>query len=151
MNKKILVLCMSGMIISACTSKKTQGPVEAVHNDSEMYMLVGSYATPEEEGVKVYRFNEETAEATYVSGLKGISNPSYLTPSVDGERIYVVGEDEGDTSTANAILFNKEEGKLTLLNSELTKGERLVTLRLILPGNLCLRQIIWEEALRFLL
>lgn len=122
MNKKILVLCMSGMIISACTSKKTQGPVEAVHNDSEMYMLVGSYATPEEEGVKVYRFNEETAEATYVSGLKGISNPSYLTPSVDGERIYAVGEDEGDTSTANAILFNKEEGKLTLLNSELTKG-----------------------------
>ena len=58
----------------------------------------------------------------YISGLKGISNPSYLTPSVDGERLYAVGEDDGQTSTANAIIFNKEDGKLTLLNSQPTNG-----------------------------
>lgn len=122
MNKKILALCMSGMIMGACTSKKAKETVTVADNHSEMYMLVGSYATPEEEGIKVYRFDEETGDATYVSGLKGISNPSYLTPSIDGERVYAVGEDEGASSTANAIFFNKEEGVLTLLNSQPTQG-----------------------------
>ena len=120
-----MTLCMSGMILGACTSNKKQAETfvepESMNN-SEMYMLVGSYATPEEEGIKVYRFNENTGEATYVSGLKGISNPSYLTPSIDGERVYAVGEDNGKSSTANAIKFDKEEGVLTLLNSQPTDG-----------------------------
>ena len=45
-----------------------------------MFLFVGSYATPDEEGIKVYRFSEDTGKATYISGLKGISNPSYLRP-----------------------------------------------------------------------
>ena len=80
-----------------------------------MFLFVGSYATPDEEGVKVYRFSEDTGKATYISGLKGISNPSYLTPSVDGERLYAVGEDDGQTSTANAIIFTlSPSGKFVL-------------------------------------
>ncbi len=91
-------------------------------SETEMYLLVGSYATPEEEGIKVYRFNEESGEATYLSGLTGISNPSYLTPSSDGSRIYAVGEDGGDTSAAHALAFDKEKGTLALLNTQLTDG-----------------------------
>lgn len=118
-----MALCMSSMILGACTSTKKQTEPIAVSEDyNGIYMLVGSYATPEEEGIKVYRFDEATGNAEYISGLKGISNPSYLTPSVDGERIYAVGEDEGKTSTANAIRFDKEQETLTLLNSQLTDG-----------------------------
>ena len=121
MNKKILALCISGLLLGACTSKP-QNIVTVDENSDKMFLFVGSYATPDEEGVKVYRFSEDTGKATYISGLKGISNPSYLTPSVDGERLYAVGEDDGQTSTANAIIFNKEDGKLTLLNSQPTNG-----------------------------
>lgn len=118
-----MALCMSSMILGACTSTKKQTEPIAVSEDyNGIYMLVGSYATPEEEGIKIYRFDEATGNAEYISGLKGISNPSYLIPSVDGERIYAVGEDKGKTSTANAIRFDKEQETLTLLNSQLTDG-----------------------------
>lgn len=126
---------MSGVIWGGCTSKKPKEQEPVADNSSEMYMLVGSYATPEEEGIKVFRFNEETGEAAYVSGLKGISNPSFLTPTVDGERVYAVGEDEGETSTANAILFDKEAGKLTLLNSQSTVGGAPCHIRISPSGH----------------
>ena len=45
-----------------------------------MYMLVGSYATPEEEGIKVYNFDEQNGNSQYISGIKGISNPFFPHP-----------------------------------------------------------------------
>lgn len=122
MKKKLMAACMSSLIVGACTSAPKQQAEATTENKHGMYMLVGSYAAPEEEGIKVYRFNEDTGDAEYVSGLKGISNPSYLTPSADGEKIYAVGEDEGLTSTANALRFDKRKGRLTLLNSQPTQG-----------------------------
>ena len=85
MNKKILALCISGLLLDACTSKPQKNIVTVDENSDKMFLFVGRYATPDEEGIKVYRFSEDTGKATYISGLKGISNPSYLTPSVDGE------------------------------------------------------------------
>ena len=124
MNKKLIALCMSGIILGGCTTspKKQTEPTTVAEDTNTMYLLVGSYATPDEEGIKVYSFDEQTGNTNYISGLKGISNPSYLTPSADGERIYAVGEDNGKSSTANAIRFDKEQGVLTLLNSQPTDG-----------------------------
>ena len=75
MNKKILALCISGLLLGACTSKPQKNIVTVDENSDKMFLFVGSYATPDEEGVKVYRFSEDTGKATYISGLKGISNP----------------------------------------------------------------------------
>lgn len=135
MNKKLLALCMGGIIMGACTNRKAKEALEASDNRSELYLFVGSYADPQEEGIKVYRFNEETAEAVYVSGVKGLSNPSYLVPSVDGERVYAVGEGDDSGSTANSLLFNKEEGKLTLLNSQPAQGGAPCYITLNPSGN----------------
>ena len=120
MNKKLMVLCMSSMILGGCipSPKKQTEAITVEENPNMMYMLVGSYATPEEEGIKVYNFDEQNGNSQYISGIKGISNPSFLIPSADGERIYAVGEDSGKSSTANAIKFDKEQKKLTLLNSQ---------------------------------
>lgn len=120
-----MAFCMSSVLLGACgSSPKKQAEPMAVadENNNTIFMLVGSYATPEEEGIKAYRFNLESGDAEYICGLKGISNPSYLIPSVDGERVYAVGEDSGKSSTANAIRFDKQAGKLTLLNSQPTDG-----------------------------
>jgi 6-phosphogluconolactonase (cycloisomerase 2 family) len=54
--------------------------------------------------------------------LTGISNPSYQVVSADGERVYSVGEDDGLTSTAHALSFDKAKGELTLMNTQLTQG-----------------------------
>ena len=114
--KKIIAGCIGALMLGACTSMKQKETME------NMYLMVGSYATPEEEGIKVYAWDNEKGEATYVSGLKGISNPSYQVVSSDGNRVYSVGEDEGETSTAHSLSFDKTNGKLALMNTQLTNG-----------------------------
>ena len=114
--KRIILGCIGALMLGACAS------TEQKENMVNMYLLVGSYATPQEEGIKVYAWNHEKGEATYVSGLKGISNPSYQVVSADGSRIYSVGEDDGLTSTAHALSFDRKNAKLTLMNTQLTQG-----------------------------
>lgn len=114
--KRIILGCIGALMLGACTSTKQK------ENMENMYLIVGSYATPQEEGIKVYAWDNEKGEAGYVSGLTGISNPSYQVVSADGSRVYSVGEDDGLTSTAHALLFDKANGTLALMNNELTQG-----------------------------
>ena len=114
--KRFLIGCIGTLLLGACTSVKQKETME------NMYLMVGSYATPQEEGIKVYAWNHKEGEAIYLSGLKGISNPSYQVVSADGSCVYSVGEDEGLTSMAHALSFDKVDGKLTLMNAQLTQG-----------------------------
>lgn len=114
--KKLIMFCIGFFLLGACTSMKTDKTTE------NAYLLVGSYNTVQEEGIKVYLWNHEKGEATYVSGVKGISNPSYQVVSKDGKYVYSVGEDEGDASTAHALSFDKAKGELKLINTQLTQG-----------------------------
>lgn len=113
--KKMIMLCAGVLMLCACTLNKQ----ERVGN---LYLMIGSYAAPQEEGIKVYVWDNDKGEATYVSGVTGISNPSYQVVSADKKYVYSVGEDDGLTSTANALSFNRANGKLTLMNSRLTQG-----------------------------
>lgn len=112
----MIIGCIGALMLCTCTSMKQKETME------KMYLMVGSYATSEEESIKVYAWDGEKGEATYVSGLKGISNPSYQVVSADGERVYSVGEDDGLTSTAHALSFDKSQGRLALMNTQLTQG-----------------------------
>lgn len=140
MMNKIILLCLSCIAILGCRSKQETKITsnEKSENKKELYLLVGSYSSALSEGIKVFRFNEETGETVYVSGLKGISNPSYLTPSADGIYIYSVGEDEGKSATANSILLDKETGKLSILNSQFTGGGAPCYIRVSPNGNFLL-------------
>ena len=61
--KRIILGCIGALMLGACTSTKQK------ENMENMYLMVGSYATPQEEGIKVYTWDNEKGEATYVSGL----------------------------------------------------------------------------------
>jgi 3-carboxymuconate cyclase len=87
-----------------------------------LYLLVGTYCQQENPGIFVYDFNTETGKVEYVSSMSGIPNPSYLAISTDEAFVYAVGENGNDDSSASALSFDKESGKLTILNSENTKG-----------------------------
>lgn len=87
--------------------------------NSILYLLIGTYTLGLSEGIYVYKFNTETGESEYVSMAK-VENPSYLAPTTDGKFVYAVTEDNETNALANALSFDKEQGKLTLLNSRNT-------------------------------
>ena len=90
----------------------------------ELYLIVGSYSAATDEGIKVFSFDENTGTPTYLSGLSGIENPSFVYPSADGTRLYAVGENfEAKKGSANALSFDKATGTLTLLNTQPTHGD----------------------------
>lgn len=119
--KKIFSLFVTAVVLASC-GQTTPPAQTTVDSDESLYLIIGSYATPEQEGIKVYEFNQETGVSTYLSGLKGISNPSFVYPNKEGNRLYAVGEDEGLTSTAHFLTFDKETANLTLQNTQLTQG-----------------------------
>lgn len=121
MNKKLILCCAGIAILTGCTGKKSQQAATTSVSDT-LYMLVGSYGPADQEGIKVYKFNQATGEGQYVSGVKGISNPSYQTVSKDGKRVYSVGEDDGGTASAHTLTFDAATGTLTLINSQPTQG-----------------------------
>lgn len=113
MHKLQTIITMSAIALASCTKESTP-----------QYLLIGSYASTDEEGIKVYTFDEETGSFSYVSGMTGISNPSFVYPSADGNFVYAVGEDVApDTPTANSIKFDKVSGTLTLLNTQPNPGD----------------------------
>lgn len=89
---------------------------------TSLWMLVGSYALPTDDGIRLYRFDEETCEVQLITSLTGISNPSFLTISDDKHFIYAVGEDEGLTSTANSISLDLDHPSMKIISTQLTNG-----------------------------
>lgn len=115
-------MLVAALALTACNTKSGIATDEA--DAREYYLVIGSYSSPDDEGIRVYNFDQTSAEATYVSGLKGIENPSFVFPTADGTRLYAVGENfEAKKGTANALSFDKSTGNLTLLNSQLTHGD----------------------------
>ena len=110
------------MNLCSCGSKNQQQNGVKGSDEAPLLMLVGSYAPADSTGIKLYSFNQGTGDMLYISGLKGVSNPSYLTASASGNYVYAVSEDEVETATANVISLDKKEGKLTLLDSKRTHG-----------------------------
>ncbi|MDR1161837.1 MAG: lactonase family protein, partial [Tannerellaceae bacterium] len=87
--------------------------------NSILYLLIGTYTFGLSEGIYVYKFNTETGASEYISVVK-VDNPSYLECTADGKFVYTVSENGSGKASANALSFDKEQGKLTLLNSEST-------------------------------
>ena len=120
--KAFAAICIFGISISGCTSKK-KTPMETTDTtENELTMLVGTYTSGTSKGIYSYRFNEENGTATPLSETE-IENPSYLVPSADGKFVYAVSEFNSTQAAANAFAFNKEKGTLQLLNSQQTGGE----------------------------
>ena len=112
----------SAIVLTTCAACNSRAPQSEAPAD--LFLLVGSYSSPDDEGIKVYRFDSNTGTPTYVSGLSGISNPSFVFPSADGTRVYAVGENfDREEGTAHALSFDRETGVLARLNSQLTHGD----------------------------
>ncbi|MDR2039206.1 MAG: lactonase family protein [Bacteroidales bacterium] len=120
--KRHLFLCLLvlGSILS-CTQRGRKTHETMEQNKNELYLLAGTYSTENNTGIYVYRFDQEKGTATYTSQEKAIK-PSYLVVSSDERFVYSVGLDEEKKAIANAFSFNKETGKLNLLNTQPTNA-----------------------------
>lgn len=116
--KRVFAVLAAGLACATVVMAVTR-----LHQSSRpLYLIIGSYAPADSQGVRVYRFDQTTGTAQPVSGLSGIENPSYLIPNRAGDRLYAVAENDAAHSMANALAFDKKTGRLTLLGSRPTYG-----------------------------
>jgi 6-phosphogluconolactonase (cycloisomerase 2 family) len=86
--------------------------------DSLLYLLIGTYTLGLSDGIYLYTFDATTGDTRYVSEV-AVENPSYIEVG-NGVNMFAVSENSTDACYANALLFNKEEKKLSLLNRQET-------------------------------
>jgi 6-phosphogluconolactonase len=109
----------------------------------QLRLVVGTYTNTTSEGIYVYNFDAQTTTTQLISSTKAV-NPSYLTLSLDGKKIYAVSETKNGMASSYSIL---ENGSLQLINSVETNGanpcyiaidkeEKLVTVGNYSGGNL---------------
>ncbi|HQV86453.1 MAG TPA: lactonase family protein [Chitinophagaceae bacterium] len=90
----------------------------------EHYLVVGTYDSPESEGIYIYTFNSSTGNAEKVSHIKS-SNPSFVAISPDEKFVYAVFENskDGNGGEVAAYSFDRQTGQLRFINKELSGGD----------------------------
>lgn len=109
------------MIAIALTACGSQSHKTDDQNQNELAMLIGTYTNDASKGIYTFHFNQETGVTQPLDSVP-VPNPSYLTPSADGKQVYAVSEMPDSTATLNAFTFDRQTGRLNLLNRQLTKG-----------------------------
>lgn len=140
MIRKLSLLLLIAFVGTSCTMKKSVESDSDTPNDSiadmgTMYMLVGTYTSSEgSKGIYVYEFDTDTGQSDSVSRVE-VANPSYLVVSPNQQFVYSVGENGEDDSYAHAFSFDKENGQLKLIDSQLTYGSSPAYITLDPQGN----------------
>lgn len=101
-----------------------------------MFAYVGSRTTRERnargEGITVYRVDQGSGVLERIQIVGELINPSYLTLSRDGERLYAV---HGDEMEVSSFIIDKAAGTLRFLNCQSTRGKNPVHLALDPSGR----------------
>ena len=88
------------------------------------YLFIGTYTDKGSKGIYVYKFDNTTGKATWVSNTEGLVNPSYLDVAPDGKHIYAVTETaRNNAGSVSAFAFDKKSGQLTFVNKQSSGGD----------------------------
>jgi 6-phosphogluconolactonase len=89
-------------------------------NKQSLYVFAGSYASREEQGLKVFRFDEETGSLSLQHEYAGLQNPTFLNVDAQNKLLYAISEavDENGAKSGEAAAFriDASTGALTPLN-----------------------------------
>jgi 6-phosphogluconolactonase len=91
----------------------------------DFYLLIGTYTQAKpDKGIYVYKFNSKTGSLTFVNNAEGVTNPSYLTLSPNGNYVYACVETQVlESGNISAFQFDKKTGGLTHLNKIASGGD----------------------------
>jgi len=111
------------------------------------YLFVGTYtnkgsntADPPKDstgskGIYVFRLDVRTGHAVLLSHTEGVVNPSYLTLSADGSRLYAATDTRTVTrGSVSAFVVDQVKGRLQLIDRQLSGGDNPVYVA-IHPGG----------------
>lgn len=133
MYKYIILFSLVAFSLFSCNGKKNNNSnnigsnssdsteMELFNDDASLYLIVGTYTTGESDGIYVYQFDTISGYSKY-KGMVKVDNPSYLAISKDEKFVYSVTETDNATAAANAFSFDKKDGSLKLINTQLTGG-----------------------------
>jgi 6-phosphogluconolactonase len=101
------------------------------------YLMVGTYDSPNSEGIYVYKFNSRDGSTKAISHVK-TGNPSYLAISPDKKYVYAVNENadsSGKGGRVTSFSFNNKTGKLTQLSQQSSGGNNPCYITIDKTGN----------------
>jgi len=110
MKKSVFIFIASILMFSIAAQK------------SNYRLLIGTYTnTGKSQGIYSYDIDMSKGVFTQKSVVADVSNPSFLAVTPDKKFVYSVCENTNG-SAANAFRFNENTGKLTFINTSLTKS-----------------------------
>lgn len=95
---------------------------------AEMCLLTGSYSTAEEEGIKLWQFDDSTGALKQMMAVKGIERPSYLAVHPNGLNFIAVSE-VGDGDLVSYKL-DRKANKISEINRQKSNGDH--------PAHICI-------------
>ena len=101
---------------------ENDGKATTTSGKDQLSMIVGTYTNGTSKGIYTLNFDLNSGKAVMLDSFQ-LANPSFLTPSADGKRIYAVSEMNDKTAALSALSFDRTTGKLQMLNQALTHGE----------------------------
>lgn len=93
-------------------------------NAQSPHLIIGTYDSPNSEGIYVYSFNKKDGSAKEVSHIK-TSNPSFIAVSPNKKYLYAVNENankKGNGGSVSSFAFNKKMGTLAFINQQSSEG-----------------------------
>lgn len=112
----LLAICL--LSIMGCNQEVENRP----EIDTDYYLFVGTYTGEGSEGIYLYEFDSENGSVTPVDTASS-SNPSYLSLSPDHSFLYAVNEEaDSADATVSAFSFDKENGEISFLNNQSSRG-----------------------------
>jgi len=112
MNQYYIFLLLILLQLSSCKFTKDNDPLT---------LLVGTYTDCPEQGISVYRFDENTLEYKCMSTVP-VVNPSYLTLSADNKWVYAVSEQDSAMAKVISFRFDIYTDSLKQVDSKPTYG-----------------------------
>lgn len=85
------------------------------------YLLTGSYSSPEERGIKLWRFNDQSGKLNEIAGIDGIDRPSFLALHPNGKS-FVATSEVGDGDLV-AYEFADKPSMLKEINRQPANGD----------------------------
>lgn len=80
-------------------------------------LIVGTYTNKDKSnGIHVYSFDTNTGKLSYRSKTLDVTNPSFLTTSLDNKNVYAVSEIGKGQATVKSFSFDRVSGSLNFLN-----------------------------------
>jgi 6-phosphogluconolactonase len=91
---------------------------------ADLLMYIGAYTRGDSKGVYAFRFDDATGKLTPLGLAAEASNPSFVAVHPNRRFLYAVAEtnEPGKGGAVHAYSIDAATGKLTLLNTQHTRG-----------------------------